>query len=245
MKVADGVEMLELLMNVMGTTSIVCPTLISDNNNFILIDTGYPGQLQQIRDALEKVGIGICKLNKIIITHHDIDHIGCLAAIVNENQGKTEVYSHEVEKPYIQGDIQPIKLTQLEARLDTLNEQMKSIYEGMKSGYKNCVSGVDGAIVDGLELPYCGGITVIHTPGHTPGHISLYLKKSKTLISGDTLFIENGQLIRPQQFVNFDNDLALESIKKFTNYDIENIICYHGGEYKYNPNQRISELVNE
>ena len=35
---------------------------------------------------------------------------------------------------------------------------------------------------------WCGGLEVIETPGHMPGHISLYLKDSKTLICGDALY---------------------------------------------------------
>ncbi|SFA75685.1 Metallo-beta-lactamase superfamily protein [Cohnella sp. OV330] len=51
---------------------------------------------------------------------------------------------------------------------------------------------VNQIIADGDEIPVLGGVVVIHTRGHTPGHISLYLKQSKTLIAGDAFMIEEG-----------------------------------------------------
>jgi glyoxylase-like metal-dependent hydrolase (beta-lactamase superfamily II) len=92
-------------------------------------------------------------------------------------------------------------------------------------------------------LPYCGGIHIINTPGHTPGHISLYHKPSKTLIAADALVVIDRQLHGPVPDHALDYPLALKSISRFTAFDIENIICYHGGLFNNNCNQRISELA--
>lgn len=99
---------------------------------------------------------------------------------------------------------------------------------------------MDKTITDGEELPYCGGITVIYTPGH----ICLYLKYCKTLIAGDILQIDGGILIHAPQSTNFDIDLSIISLKKLMQYDIETVICYHGGLYSGNVNKRIAELAN-
>ncbi|MHB8917725.1 MAG: MBL fold metallo-hydrolase [Desulfocucumaceae bacterium] len=69
---------------------------------------------------------------------------------------------------------------------------MKVFYEYLKANYQNLKADVGRTVADEEELPYCGGITVIHTPGHTPGHICLYHKQSRTLIAGDALFAEGG-----------------------------------------------------
>lgn len=105
-------------------------------------------------------------------------------------------------------------------------------------------SKVDKTVADGEELPYCGGIVVIHTPGHTPGHISLYHIQSKTLIAGDSMIVANRELLGPDPQYCIDADLAVNSLKKFVQYDIETVICYHGGLYKDNVNRRIAELAN-
>ena len=106
-------------------------------------------------------------------------------------------------------------------------------------------SKVDKTVDDGEVLPYCGGITVIFTPGHTPGHICLYLKQYKTLITGDALNVVEGQLVGPNKEFTPDMDMAKKSLKKFSQYDVETVICYHGGIYKDNVKSRQLELANE
>ena len=93
-------------------------------------------------------------------------------------------------------------------------------------------------------MPYCGGI-IIHTPGHTPGHICLYLKKSKTLIAGDLLHITDGELTGPNSRNTPDMDSAITAIQKFLIYDIEQIVCYHDGLFKSNSNKKIAELTSK
>ncbi len=245
MRIANGVEVLEISTNVMGTTNTIYPTLIYDNDAVILVDAGYPGQLTQFREAMEKAGVPFDKLSKVILTHHDIDHIGSLSSIQKESSDRIEVLAHKEEAPYIQGDAIPTKLAQLEANLDTLPVERKALYEKLKAGFQNSYAPVDGTLSDGEELPYCGGITIIYTPGHTPGHICLYLKQSKTLIAGDIFGVEEGRLVKSPPHINFDLGLSAKSIKKLTTYDIETVVCYHGGLYSDNVNGRIAELAKE
>lgn len=101
---------------------------------------------------------------------------------------------------------------------------------------------VDRTVSDGEELYDLGGIVVINTPGHTPGHISLYHKPSKTLIAGDAMVVVRGQLHRPTPEHTLDMDTALNSLRMLTKYDIDAVICYHGGLFKGNVNNRIKEL---
>lgn len=243
MKVANGVEMLEISANVMGRVSSIHPTLIWDNDTVILVDAGFPGQLAQIREAVEKAGTPFERLNMVIITHHDIDHIGSASSIVKELSDSVEILAHEEEKPYIDGEKCPIKLAQFEARLNSLPEENRAFYENFKAGFENSKVNVDKTLIDGEELPYCGGIEVVFTPGHTLGHICLYLKQSKTLIAGDTLRIDDGILAAASPSINFDTALNIKSIKKLGNYDIDSVICYHGGLYREEVNQRIKELA--
>jgi glyoxylase-like metal-dependent hydrolase (beta-lactamase superfamily II) len=245
MKVADGVEMLEISANVMGKPSVINPTLIWDKDTAIVIDTGFPGQSSLFREAIEKVGIAFEQLNLIILTHHDIDHVGSLLDIKKELPEHVKVLSHEEEMPYVQGEKCPIKVAQLEARLESLPEEMKEIYQKLKVGFQNCKAKVDITLKDKEELPYCGGISVIYTPGHTPGHICLYLKQSKILIAGDILSVVDGLLVLPSTHINYDNDMNLKSLKKLIGYDIQTVICYHGGMFRDNVNKRIKELISQ
>jgi glyoxylase-like metal-dependent hydrolase (beta-lactamase superfamily II) len=245
MKIENGIYMLEMSANIMGMTIDINPTVIWDKDSLVLIDTGFPGQLHQIREAFEKEGIPFSKLNMVILTHQDIDHIGSISGILEEMPGRVKVLAHEEEKAYINGEKKPVKLAKLEDRLDYLPDNMKIMYEKLKVGFESSRVNVDKTLIDGEELPYSGGITAIYTPGHTPGHICLYLKKWKILIAGDILSVKEDLLVRADQDINYDNELNIKSIKKLMKYDIETVICYHGGIYKGDVNKRISELVND
>jgi len=101
---------------------------------------------------------------------------------------------------------------------------------------------VDRTVSDAQQLPYCGGITVIATPGHTPGHISLYHAPTRTLIAGDAMVVTDCKLFGPNPQVTLDLDLATKSLRKLTQYDIATVICYHGGLYRGDANKRISAI---
>ncbi|NTV79278.1 MAG: MBL fold metallo-hydrolase [Clostridiales bacterium] len=246
MNIAQGVEALELTMNIMGNQGIIHPTLIWDEETIILVDAGIPSQLSEIRQVMDQVGAPFSKLDKVILTHQDLDHIGGLPEILRLSDHKVEVLAHEEERPYIQGDKILIKLSpeQMAKRMETSEEQRKQVKKIFEASLKLKVN-VDTTVDDGQVLPYFGGITIISTPGHTPGHICLYLNQSKTLISGDALNVIDGQLVGPTSEHATDIATAKKSLKKLTQYDIKTVVCYHGGVYKDNVNQSLLELTSE
>lgn len=245
MKVTNEINMLEIPANIMGKPKLIHPTLICDSKAVILVDSGFPGQLHLIREEMAKAGVSLSRLDKVIITHHDLDHVGSLEEILDEKLQNIEVFAHELEQPFIQDNQPPTKLARLKASLDSLPEELKVFYYELKEGRKtfSIHIKVDQTLSDRDELPYCGGMTVIHTPGHTPGHICLYIKRYKLLIAGDSLSKEGNNLVTAPEYFDYDREMALKSLKKLSNYDIETVICYHGGLYQNNPNEYIAKLA--
>ncbi|MDF2650397.1 MAG: hydrolase [Paenibacillus sp.] len=247
MQIANGIYMLELSVPVMGRIDVIHPTLFSDEEGAILVDTGYPGLLPRIQNAMEDHNVPPHHLKTIIITHQDIDHIGSLPDFISKSQHKLDILASEKEKPYIQGEKMLIKITpeSIEQAVASLPADISPEWrKAFRTALENPPKGpVNGILEDGLELANCGGIIVIHTPGHTPGHVSLYHKQSKTLIAADALVFSGGQLLGPIPEYSVNYALAMQSLKKFIEYDIEAVICYHGGLYTDNVNQRIAELA--
>ena len=248
MQLANGLTMLEITATIIGRTTMIYPTLLWDEQNVVLVDTGYPGQLPLFQEALEQAGFSFGKLTKIIATHQDIDHIGNLSGILNAAGSSIEVLATEADKPYIQGEKMLIKMTpEVIARMmasfpPEMPEERKQAF---KKGLENPPKGpVHTTLADGERLPYGGGVIVIHTPGHTPGHLCLYHPGSKTLIAADALGAVEGRLARPRA-TDYDTNMAAESLKKLAQYEIETVICYHGGLYRGDVNQRIAELAAE
>ncbi len=87
------------------------------------------------------------------------------------------------------------------------------------------------------------GAVVIPTPGHTPGHISIYISASKTLIAADAVVLENSEFHIANPQFTLDLEQALVSVKKLLQLDIETMICYHGGVIEDKINQKLERLV--
>ncbi|ACK94992.1 MBL fold metallo-hydrolase [Bacillus thuringiensis] len=217
MEIAKGIEMLQLEFQ----EFVIHPILLWDDEMAVLIDTGFPGQIEDIQVEMEKVGVSFDKLKVVILTHQDIDHIGSLPELLQRCGNNIKVYAHELDKPYIEGDLPLLKEGNVENRPK---------------------GKVSDTVIDGQELPYCGGILILHTPGHTPGHISLYLKRSKILIAGDSMYSVNGMLggIHAPTTINIKE--AKQSLKKYLNLHIESVVCYHGGLSKENINVQLQNL---
>ena len=242
MKIGENIQALELHMNLTGQSSVIYPALLWDSDGATLVDTGLPGQLDAIRRGIENAGVDFQSIDRIILTHQDVDHIGGLTEILRAREGKIEVLAHEEDKPYIEGDKPLIKMNRerLAQMMDALPEpqrqQLDRIFSAPPSGK------VDRTLRDGEQLPLHGGIEVIHTPGHTPGHLSLFVEKAKLLIAGDELRVEKGELVGPSERATPDMEKANASLRKLTVYPIDYVLCYHGGLYGPNVSEKIAEL---
>lgn len=247
MKIANGIDMLEITAQVMGGSDTLYPVLLHDEDTAVLIDTGYPGLLEHFKAAFETAGVPWSKLKTIILTHQDLDHIGSLPAILESRAGGALVLAHALEKPHIEGDKMLLKHTPeaiaaAEAMLPPhVPEEWRQAF---LSVLKHPPKGkVDSTLSHGQRLPLAGGLTVIHTPGHSPGHLCLYHHPSRTLIAGDALTVREGELHGPDTSATPDMPAALASLAKLADYPVDAVICYHGGLYRgSDASRRIAEL---
>lgn len=244
MQIADGLEMLELEMKLSGRTMMIHPVIVSDRDYWTLIDTGMLGQATDIISYAEQAGITKKPLRSIILTHQDIDHIGGFPGFLSESgEALFEVYAHEADRDVIDGKAGLIKFPpeNLAAELKTVPAEVRIAFENVF--IRPTKPNVKQLLTDGMVLPVGGGLTVIHTPGHTPGHVSLYHQASKTLIAGDALVIHNGELQPSSPYSTVNMELALQSLEKFTPFDIETVVCYHGGLMHGDINKQIAALI--
>lgn len=228
--------MLELHAQGSNGPSVYCPTLVWDEKDAILIDTGLPGMLGQIQAAMEQAGVPFQQLRAVILTHQDLDHIGSLPAILEAAGGGVEVYAHALEQPYIEGQ-RPLLKSLPPGALEKLPPHVRAMFANPPKAR------VDKLLEDGQVLPYCGGIRAIFTPGHTLGHISLYLEEQQVLVTGDAMVYANGALQGPVPQVTHDVETAVQSLQKFSGLQPDAVVCYHGGLCKENAKEQLQALL--
>ncbi|WP_460377785.1 MBL fold metallo-hydrolase, partial [Paraclostridium bifermentans] len=118
-----------------------------------------------------------------IITHHDFDHMGS-AAELKSKYPNMKILASEKDEKYISGKEKSLRLQQAESIYDSLPEEQKEWALNFQKTLKSVENvDVDMVLNDGDKFNCCGGVEIIETPGHMPGHISIYIKESKTLIA--------------------------------------------------------------
>jgi glyoxylase-like metal-dependent hydrolase (beta-lactamase superfamily II) len=235
MRVADGVYVLPIPRSPQEPESFLNLTLIVDEQNGnTLVDAGLPDQMEAISAALVEAGIGVRDLRRIIFTHQDLDHVGSGAALVRQSGAR--VMAHSGDAPYIEGSLRLLKPSpeMLEQR-----PQMRKVLEGLEP------VGIDEYVENGTRLALAGGTKVISTTGHTPGHISLYMERSKVLIAGDALTAERGYLNGPNPSMTLDMRTALQSMRRLADLEIDTIVCYHGGVVSEDANGQLRRVIQE
>lgn len=226
-----------------GTTNTIYPAIVCDETEMVLFDCGYPGFFPLLTSAAAAAGFYCSKLTKIFITHHDYDHMGALAEF-KQAYPQVQIIASCIEEPYISGRRKSLRLQQAEDLYPTLPKEQRDFARNFQQKLQEMKHvAVDCCVSDKARLDCCGGIEVVATPGHMPGHISLYLHDYKTLITGDALTMENSDLAMANPQYTLDMATAKESIKKLLTYDIEQIICYHGGSYTGNCREALQRLV--
>ncbi len=201
--------------------------------------------LPLIKITAKANGIDISKLTKIIITHHDFDHMGTLAEFKREYPHIKILASIDDEK-YISGKEKSLRLQQAESIYDKLPEEEKKSakeFQDFIGTIENVP--VDVCLRDKDSFSFCGGVEIIATPGHMPGHISIYIKDSKTLIAGDALVVEDDKLTIANPQYTLDIISAKNSIKKLLNYEIDKIVCYHGGVYTKDIKKSLENIISD
>ena len=98
---------------------------------------------------------------------------------------------------------------------------------------------------DGDLLDVAGGIQVIHTPGHTDGHISLLHLESETLITGDSIFNMTSRMTWALSGFCVNYKQSQETARRFLDVNFKNVAFTHGPEIREIGKERIKKFLSK
>lgn len=192
-----------------------CCHLLLDGERTVMIDAGLVGERFQIARALKRAGLSTRSISAVLLTHGHLDHTGNLRWIVDESGAK--VYAHPLEQEHIEGRYGYTGLSRWCGRLEAVGRAL--------IGYRS--TGIDVPLRDGDELPFWGGLRVIHLPGHTAGHCGFYSATHDILFSGDMFASYFFNVHRPPAILNSRPELLASSFRKMSELGARYIVPSH------------------
>ena len=208
-------------------------TALVDGDSVVLVDAGWRGSLPLIAQGLEQVGASIRQVRLIVLTHCHPDHTAGLATLVDATGAA--VAAHRDEAPFIAGEVPPANPLRWRLLAWPIHPLLPLLYGPPVA--------VDYRLEDGDPLPIRPDIRTIHTPGHTPGSISLHIESTGDLIIGDALQYRFRILTPPSAIISWDSRQALASLRKLASLDFETIWFSHFPPLKRDARASLCRLV--
>ena len=223
MEIAPGVHQVRML----GADAF----LLADER-LTLIDAGMVGSRRALLRYLRRIGRRIDELERIVCTHGHPDHIGGLSEIVRDREDVIVLIHPD--------DLAGLRRPLREALART---EPRGARRGRIIQYLTRAPTEPTTVQDGELVPVLGGLRVIHTPGHTPGSICLYLERQRILFTGDVLQVVRGRLTYASAFFSHDHAGARVSVDRLTELDVDLIALSHYPPWRDRPNDALRELA--
>lgn len=237
-EVATGVH----LVGASNTNFVV----LADGGRVTLVDSGYPRDRELLQAAVAQTGHTPADVSATVLTHAHVDHLG--SAVWLRRDHGVPVHCHAEEAAHARGEVEEsIAERELLGRIwrpGVLRFTLNAVVSGaLRAERPEAVSTfTDGEI---LDLP--GHPEVVHTPGHTSGHVALHLPDRGVLLAGDALITvdvwdrsrRGPQLIRAP--FNHDHDRARASLERLEDLDAEVVVPGHGRVWRASPAEAVAQ----
>lgn len=211
-------------------TDLVNWTLVADDAGVILIDTGFPGNRDDVLDSLRRLGFGIGDLRAILLTHAHVDHFG--SAIWFARTHGTPVYCHATEVAHSRREyLEQATPVDIVKHIWQPRYVKWSVAIARKGALTHDGIPTTQALTEGVAAGLPGAPVAIPTPGHTGGHCSFVvdgvLVSGDALVTGHPLASRTGPQLLPTLF-NHDEQGCLRSLSALGLLDTEILLPGHG-----------------
>lgn len=207
--------------------------VIKGKERNLIIDTGFNREecLEALLEGLKELEIDMSKTD-IFLTHLHSDHTGLVNKIVHEN---SKIYIGKIDYEYLSSNFKGDNWSQIEKRFEEegfpkeIALELRKTNQARRFAPEKLFNAVvledkDVIKIDDLELES------ILTPGHTPGHMCLYIRNEKILFSGDHILFDITPNITSWNKVEDSLKDYLFSLEKIKQYEIVKTYPGHRGE---------------
>lgn len=195
-----------------------------------LIDMGIASSGRLVLAALSSIGSGPSDVTRLLLTHCHPDHAGGAARVSRETGLPVDIHAQDAE--YVRSGTQPdsdpaTRLGRLMSRLPNPKTEKLTVGE---------------ELTDGQLLPLAGGIRVVHTPGHSPGHASYLHEESGVLITGDAIFNVLG-MRWPLRALCSNFTMTKQTAHRLADLEYSTAAFTHGPEIRDNGREAIRKFL--
>lgn len=159
--------------------------LVDGDDGLTLVDVGWAGAPDMLLNAVAELGRKPADIRRVVITHAHPDHVQGAAELRRRTGARILV--HRADAAWLEAGRVPA-----EGRSGAFGRLVDRLPKLHWTPFAPDATVADGEIVEGSD-----GLRVIHTPGHTPGHIVLLHEPSRTVLMGDAAFNRGGLALGP------------------------------------------------
>ena len=197
-----------------------------DDGEVTLVDAGTPGAVDDLRAGLDEAGYDVDDIDRVLITHFDVDHVGGLAGLDPD----APIYAMDPDAGYLEGSRKPPIFDR------------KGMFQRLSGLILTRPDGPIRRVEDGDEI---GGFRAYHTPGHTLGHVTFHHSSLGVAVLGDLVSEDEGRLDTPSWFLMNSTTENAESIRSLAGRDLTfSIACMgHGDPLSEGGSAALSDLA--
>jgi glyoxylase-like metal-dependent hydrolase (beta-lactamase superfamily II) len=194
--------------------------LVEDPDGLTLIDTGMPTSEKRTLEYITQLGRSAGDVRRILVTHADMDHYGCLAALQAVTGACTYASQAEAQAMAVGKSSRPVDRN--------VGRFQRFMINLMGRFLKATPIQVDELLHEGQVLPVLGGLHVVETSGHAPGHLSFHAPSVRVLFCGDSMKSSQKGLRTSRSRNNWNQALAEASVRKQASLRAQIVCPGHG-----------------
>ncbi|ACV47520.1 MULTISPECIES: MBL fold metallo-hydrolase [Halomicrobium] len=227
-RLADGVWWIDLR----GVNAYLIDEAVAGDgagSGVTLVDAGLPWHGTQLSAAIAAAGYELRDIERVLVTHYDIDHVGGLAGLDGLD---APIYVGEADAELVAGRRRPPW------------HNHKGLFQRAMAGFVSPPTNRIEPVTDGDTV---GEFTVYATPGHTPGHVAYVSERASVGLLGDLVRESRGTLRPSPWLLSYATGEVERSIAELNGRapDFAVLGMGHGRPFERDGRERLTELARE